>query len=191
MKIRTKNSAWVSGLTLSLLVAGGYHTELMASDYYGDVETFQDTQVSPDGCEITAQQQHMLDLINAARSQEQNCGDELYQAAAPLTWSCQLGVSASKHTKDMATYNFFGHTGSDGLRAGDRLFASGYDWSHFGENISAGFVSAEEAMEGFLESPTHCKNIMNPDSTVFGSYMIRSENLDYSSYWTQLFSAPM
>jgi uncharacterized protein YkwD len=191
MKTITKNNMLVSGLTLSVLAVGSYNNELVASDFYGDTEFYQVTQVAGDSCEITEQQQHMLDLINAARSQAQSCGGESYQAVAPLTWSCQLGDSATTHTKDMTTYNFFGHFGSDGLRAGDRLFASGYDWSHYGENIGTGFISAVEAMDGFLESPGHCKNIMNPESTTFGSSMMSGDNLDYQSYWTQLFSAQM
>jgi uncharacterized protein YkwD len=89
----------------------------------------------------------------------------------------------------MTTNNFFGHTGSDGLRAGNRIEASGYDWAHYGENLAAGFVFAEQAIDGFLENPGHCKNIMNPDSTHFGSYMTFSSNLEYQSYWIQLFSA--
>jgi len=189
MKKTIKNNMLVSGLTLSVLAIGSYNNELVASEFYGDTESYQETQVAGDSCEITEQQQHMLDLINAARSQARSCGDESYQEVAPLTWSCQLGESAAKHTKDMTTYNFFGHYGSDGLRAGARLEASGYDWSHYGENLGAGFVSAEEAMNGFLESPGHCVNVMNPDATTYGSYMMTVDNLDYPSYWTQLFSA--
>ncbi len=190
MKIITKNSVWVSGLTFSMLAVSGYSRDSVANEYYSDTESYQATEVAGESCEITEQQQHMLDLINEARSQARSCGDELFQPVTPLTWDCRLGDSAAAHTKDMATYNFFGHTGSDGLRAGDRLLANGYDWHFYGENLGAGFVFAEEALEGFLESPSHCKNIMNPQATTFGSYRMFVD-LDYFSYWTQLISAPM
>lgn len=190
MKTITKNNMLVSGLTLSVLAVGSYNNELVASDFNSDTQSYQVTQVAGDSCEITEQQQHMLDLINAARSEARSCGGESYQAVAPLTWSCQLGESAAAHTNDMATHNFFSHTGSDGLSGGDRILASGYDWGYYGENIAGGFIFAEEAMAGFLESAGHCENIMNSEVTKFGSSMMFNENVDYQSYWTNLFAAP-
>jgi uncharacterized protein YkwD len=201
----TKNGLWTSVLTFSAVVAGGYHSESIASSFYSDAESYlevtgvfssgtesyQATQIAGDTCEITEQQQHMLDLINAARTQARSCGDEFYQATTPLSWSCQLADSATMHTTDMTTNNFISHSGSDGLRAGDRLLANGYDWQQYGENLAAGFIFSEQAMEGFLTSPGHCINIMNPDATKFGSYMAFGDNLDYQSYWTQVFAAPM
>jgi len=189
MKKITKNSLLVSGITLSVLAVSSYTNESVASDYYSDTGISRVTKVAGDSCEISEQQQHMLNLINAVRSQAQSCGGELYEAVPPLTWSCQLGDSAAKHTKDMTTHNFVGHTGSDGLRAGDRLLASGYDWRYYGENIAAGFIFAEEAIEGFIESPGHCVNMMNSEVTKFGSFMTFGDNLNYQSYWTQLFAA--
>ena len=191
MKIILKNGLRISALTLSVIAAGSYGNELVANGLYNETESYQTTRVAGDSCEITDQQQHMLDLINQARTEARTCGDEFYQAAAPLTWSCQLGSSAIAHTNDMTTHNFFGHTGSDGLRAGDRILASEYDWSHYGENIAAGFIFAEQAVDGFIEDAGHCKNIMNPDNTHFGSSMAFGTDLEYQSYWTQLFSAPM
>jgi len=190
MKKITNNSLLVSGITLSVLAISSYTNESVASDYYSDTGISRETKVAGDSCEISEQQQHMLQLINEARSQERYCGENLYQAAAPLSWSCQLGSAAAGHTKDMTKYNFVGHTGSNGLRAGDRLLASGYDWHYYGENLAAGFIFAEEALEGSLSNSGHCANIMNSEVTRFGSYMTFSESLEYQSYWTQLFAAP-
>ena len=189
MKIRTKNSVWVSGAVLAVTVGAGFNGRSEASDIYNG--TYPATSVAGDSCEITDQQQHMLDLINQARAQSRSCGDEFYKAALPVTWNCQLSASSAAHTNDMASVNFFGHTGSDGLRAGDRLLASGYDWHIYGENLAAGFVFSEEALGGFLGSPGHCANIMNPDITEFGSYMTFSDASDYRSYWVQLFATKM
>jgi uncharacterized protein YkwD len=191
MKTIIKNSLWVSTLTLSVVSAGSYDNKLTNNEINNGTESYQTIRVAGDSCEITDQQQHMLDLINEVRTQARSCGDEFYQAAAHLTWSCQLSNSATAHTKDMTTNNFFSHTGSDGLRAGDRLLASGYDWDHYGENLAAGFIFAEQAIDGFLDNPGHCKNIMDPDNTSFGSHMEFSADLEYQSYWTQLFSASM
>jgi uncharacterized protein YkwD len=142
-------------------------------------------------CEVTEQQQLMLKLVNEARGEARYCGDNSYKAAAPLTWDCQLREAAIAHTLDMTTHNFFSHAGSDGLRAGDRVTAAGYNWRFYGENLAAGFVFAKDALTGLLDSPGHCKNIMNPNVTEFGSYVMFVDNLDYQSYWTHVFGKPM
>jgi len=190
MKKITKNSLLVSGITLSVLAVSCYTNESVASDYYSDTGISRATKVAGDSCDISEQQQHMLQLINAARSQDRYCGEDFYRATAPLSWSCQLGSAAAGHTKDMTKYNFFSHTGSSGASGGDRITTSGYDWYSFGENIAAGFTFGEQALEGFLGDSNHCANIMNPEVAHFGSYMGFTVDKDYQSYWTQLFAAP-
>jgi uncharacterized protein YkwD len=133
----------------------------------------------------------MLDIINQARAEGRSCGDDYYSEVSPLTWSCQLRDVAIHHTVDMATHNYFAHEGLDGSHAGDRITAIGYNWRYYGENLAAGYVLAEDALVGLLDSPGHCKNIMNGKVTEFGSYRMFVEDMDYQSYWTHVFAHPM
>ncbi len=139
------------------------------------------------GCAITEAQQKMLDEINKARAQARACGDEEFAAAPPVSWNCKLEQAAWAHTQDMVDNNFFSHTGSDGLHAGDRIDAAGYNWKVYGENLAAGFLTEKETIEGLLNSPGHCKNIMNPKFSEFGSARIFVDGNDFVSYWTHEF----
>jgi uncharacterized protein YkwD len=90
----------------------------------------------------------------------------------------------------MGDYNFFSHTGSDGLTVGDRVRNAGYDWSAVGENIAAGQQTINTVMMVWLESPGHCANIMRPIYTEFGAASYSVYGSDYSIYWTQVFARP-
>ena len=133
----------------------------------------------------------MIDLINEARSSTRTCGDLRYVSAAPLEWNTELEQAARNHSQQMATHNFFAHRGPDNTHVGNRVQALGYNWRVVGENIFAGIDSVEEAVYGWLESPSHCKNIMNPDFTEIGAACVRNATSQYESYWTQVFATPM
>jgi uncharacterized protein YkwD len=132
----------------------------------------------------------MLTQVNTARSQPRNCGSEYYPATAALSWHCTLEDVAYAHSRDMGDYNFFSHTGSDGLTVGDRVSNAGYNWSAVGENIAAGQQTIDTVMAAWLDSPGHCANIMRPLYTEFGMASYSAAGSDYRIYWTQVFARP-
>lgn len=69
---------------------------------------------------------NMLNLINSYRTTGCTCGTDKMPAVAKLTWNDKLGVSANKHTTDMASNNYFSHTSKDGRTMSDRITAEGY-----------------------------------------------------------------
>ena len=141
-------------------------------------------------CEPTAGQQLMLKLVNEARAQDRFCGEDFYPATSPLVWNCQLEQAAIAHNNDMVQNNFFDHTGSDGLHAGDRIEAAGYYWRSYGENLAAGFDNEVGVINGLLESPGHCRNIMDPSFKEFGSTRATEvEGNEYRSYWTHEYAS--
>jgi len=125
-----------------------------------------------------------LDAINTARSSSRACGNRTYSAAPPITWNEQLAVAASKHANEMARYNYFSHTGTDGLSVGDRVKAQGYRWRAVGENIAAGRPTIEATVDDWLQSPGHCANIMNPAFSEMGAARAEDGGADYGVYWT-------
>lgn len=104
----------------------------------------------------------MLELINDARAEARNCGNEFFPAAPPLDWDDRVEAAALDHSVDMAENQFFGHEGSDGSDTGDRLMNEGYDPSAWGETILAGIEDEAEVVERFLDSPGHCGILMDP-----------------------------
>lgn len=134
-----------------------------------------------------------LDLIkahNTARAQARNCGGQQMPAVAALSYSCKLAEASLNHSNDMASVDFFEHTGSDGSDVGQRLSNVGYSFQAWGENISAGSNTVTEVMQGWLNSPGHCQNIMQNIFTEMGGARVDTSTATYSSYWTVDFAMP-
>jgi uncharacterized protein YkwD len=132
----------------------------------------------------------MLTQVNNARSQAHNCGSANYPATTAISWHCTLEDVAYEHSRDMGDYNFFSHTGSDGLSVGDRVTNAGYVWTAVGENIAAGQPTIDAVMKAWLDSPGHCANIMSTSYTEIGASSYTVSGSDYSIYWTQIFARP-
>lgn len=132
----------------------------------------------------------ILKRVNDVRAKPRSCGSQSYGAAPALSWNAELGETALAHSKDMANKDYFSHQGRDGSQVSDRASRAGYRWQRIGENIAAGQGSAEQVMAGWLASPGHCKNIMNPDFTELGAAYATNPASAATSYWTQVFGTP-
>jgi len=142
------------------------------------------------GCEVDQYQADMLKKVNVARASARSCGAESFAAAEALTYNCPIEGAATSHSSDMASNNFFSHLGSDGLRVGARVTATGYEWSVVGENIAAGYDDVDTVVQAWLDSPGHCRNIMDPRFTQFAVTRVDISSADYDNYWTQVFATP-
>jgi uncharacterized protein YkwD len=131
----------------------------------------------------------LLAQVNAARAKPRMCGRQRFAAARPLTWNASLGAAAQGHSKAMAYGNYFAHRDPDGDTAADRARAAGYRGRQIGENIAAGQGSPNKAMAGWLASPGHCANLMNPMFTQVGAGYATEARSDEGIYWTMLFGA--
>lgn len=83
----------------------------------------------------------------------------------PIVWSDEVAKIARLHSENMAKYNFFSHTGIDGLMVNDRADQLGVTkWTTMGENIAynRGYQKPLEcAVEKWMESPGHRENLLN------------------------------
>ena len=131
----------------------------------------------------------VLQLTNAARAQARNCGPDSFAATTPLTYNAALEQAALAHADDMAAKNYFSHTSQDGRTLRERIDATGYSWSTIGENIAAGQATAEIVVQGWIDSPGHCRNIMNPAFRELGVGYTPASGGTYRTYWVQNFGA--
>jgi len=136
-------------------------------------------------------QQSLLNAINLARASARQCGADHYNATHPLVLNAKLSQAANAHSTDMASANFFSHIGSDGLQVWDRATALGYVYQRIAENIAAGQTTTTEVHESWLNSTSHCINIMDPDVTELGAACIANPNSDNKTYWTTVFGRPL
>jgi uncharacterized protein YkwD len=126
----------------------------------------------------------LVELVNKNRSNGARCGSEYFPPAGPVSWNDELRAAAQIHSNDMNTNSIFSHTGSDRSSLADRVNRIGYKYSTIGENIAMGETQTEElVVEGWMNSPGHCRNIMQGRFTEMG--VARS-----GIYWTQVFGRP-
>ncbi|MEL6319305.1 MAG: CAP domain-containing protein [Cyanobacteria bacterium J06626_14] len=109
----------------------------------------------------------------------------------PLVIDQDLDEAADIHSKNMADQDFFSHTGKDGSRPWDRAERAGYESRTVGENIAAGYRTPEAVVQGWIDSPGHRANMLNPNYNEIGLgyYYLQDDrgSVNYNSYWTQLF----
>ena len=129
----------------------------------------------------------VLSLINAARAQPHQCGTQAFTATTALTWNDNLAGAANSHTRNMANGNFFDHLDHDGRTPGDRAELAGYTAKTVGENIAAGLDAPRKVVDGWLASPGHCANLMNPQFRELGAAYAMDPKSDAGIYWTALF----
>lgn len=137
-----------------------------------------------------AEGQKLLEQINVARAQARQCGGQSFAVASALTWSAALATAAESHSRAMANQNFFAHQGRNGYTPGDRAELAGYTASQVAENIAAGQGSPQRVLDGWLASPGHCANLMNPQLRELGAAYAVDPKSDAGIYWTALFGAP-
>jgi uncharacterized protein YkwD len=140
-------------------------------------------------CNLTADiRVAAINIVNQVRAESRNCGTSFFPAADPVVWNNLLATAAQSHSDDMAGLNFFSHTGSDGLSVGSRVSNAGYVWRTVGENISAGRQSLQDTLNGLVNSPGHCANIMNPNFVEMAMACAEESSSTYGVYWTQVFA---
>jgi uncharacterized protein YkwD len=140
--------------------------------------------------EWQAEGQKLLAMINVARAQPRQCGAQPFVATAPLAWNATLATAAEGHSRAMANNNFFDHKDRDGHTPGDRAELAGYVGRQIGENIAAGQDTVRKVVDGWLASPGHCANLMNPQFRELGAAYAVDPKSDAGIYWTAMFGTP-
>jgi uncharacterized protein YkwD len=111
----------------------------------------------------------------------------------PLTQNAKLTEAAQLHSQNMGVQDFFDHYGRDGSTPFQRITAAGYQYFFAGENIAAGYFKPKEVMKGWIDSPGHRANLLNPNFKEIGvGYHYQAQdtgNINYFAYWTQNFGA--
>lgn len=133
---------------------------------------------------VTGIEAEVLQRVNVLRASGAVCGATAFTAAPDLAWNNALLLAAKGHSADMAQKNYFSHTSQDGRNAGQRITAAGYNWSSYGENIAAGQRTVEQVMNGWINSPGHCQNLMNPNFRDVAVACVRNDMAEYRLYWT-------
>ncbi|ORY01524.1 SCP-domain-containing protein [Basidiobolus meristosporus CBS 931.73] len=115
----------------------------------------------------------MLRLVNKQRR---------LNGQAPLRLDNRLIRAAQKHSDYQARVGQMTHN-EPGRPMATRISKTGFKWTALGENVAMGYGSIEAVMRGWMNSPGHRSNILNPHYTHMGSGYAAKGN-----YWTQDFA---
>ncbi len=121
--------------------------------------------------------QQMLTLVNGERAKA---------GCAAVRLDPRLTAAATKHSQDMATRNFFTHTGSDGSTFGARIRREGYPRPR-SENIAAGNTTAQATLRQWMGSAGHRRNILDCTAADMGLGVATNPSSRFGTYWTQVF----
>jgi uncharacterized protein YkwD len=136
----------------------------------------------------------VLELVNEARARGTQCGSRAFRPSGPLRSSSLLQHVAYDHALEMAQHEYFEHEDLAGRSPADRVRARGYREKLVGENIAYGPKSPEEVVQGWLDSPEHCENIMDPRFAETGMGYVLGRAPSHATgrgfYWVQLLAEP-
>lgn len=118
--------------------------------------------------------EQILNLVNAERSKA---------GLSALTLDASAERAANIRAQEIQ--QSFSHTRPDGSNFSTALSQAGVSFRTSGENIAYGQNSAEEVMQGWMNSSGHRANILNRNFTSIGIGHV--EDARGTDYWTQLF----
>ena len=124
-------------------------------------------------------------LVELANQQRSRAG------LPPLRANSQLMRAAQTQAEQSASLGKMAHVLPEARypRPEDRLEASGYDWRAFAENIAMGQQSTSEAIEAWMNSPGHRKNLLSAAYTELGTGY--ATDASGRPYYVQVFGRPM
>lgn len=118
---------------------------------------------TPEAPSTSALEQGVIDCANRERAA---------RGIAALRIDPSLTRAAQGHAADMAQRGYFDHETPEGRTPWDRIKAAlqgALPFRAMGENIAMGYRSAEATCTGWMNSPGHKRNILDPTFTLIGA----------------------
>jgi uncharacterized protein YkwD len=141
---------------------------------------FPETITGGDGFQVNSSSDaSFATLINAVRA----------DAGSPaLSYNAQLDRAAQAHSNDMFANGVLTHTGSTAATAtlGQRVTATGYQWTALGENIARGQANENAVINAWITSPGHQRNNVDPTFEDFG---LARTGRGSNTFWTLVLGA--
>ena len=103
----------------------------------------------------------------------------------------KLQKAAQDYANLMGSRGLYGHEIGPGTDFRTRIFAVGFDNSA-GENLGVGYGSIDEAIQGWMDSPAHRKNMLKARYRLAGlayAYNTSGRNERYTHLWVLIMGA--
>jgi uncharacterized protein YkwD len=129
--------------------------------------------------QLDSEEQAFATLINNYRAQN---------GLGPLSIDWEMQASSDWMSADMGQNGYFDHTDSLGRDPWTRMCTFGYCYNTWkGENIAAGFATAQSVFTAWQNSPGHNANMLGANYTAMGISRVYAAGSIYGWYWTNDF----
>jgi hypothetical protein len=95
-------------------------------------------------------------LLTATNSERAN------NNVATLSLNSKLDAAAQAKAEDMAARNYWSHNTPEGNPPWVFVTAQGYQYQKLGENLATGFSDEQSTISGWMASPPHRENLLDP-----------------------------
>ena len=165
LALNAARAAAAAMLAVTLIFAMGHRTAPRASAA-GDCTV---------DASLDSEEQAFLALINNYRAQN---------SRPPLVASYMLTKASAWKSKDLGTNNYFAHDDLSRTWV-QRIRDCGYGFNtSLGENIAAGYTTAQQVFDGWKGSPGHNANMLGANYTSIGIGRHFVQASTYGWYWT-------
>lgn len=93
-----------------------------------------------------------------------------------LSLNGKLNAAAQAKANDMATRNYWSHNTPEGNPPWVFVDAQGYAYQKLGENLAAGFSDEQSTIAGWMASPPHRENLLDPAFSDVGFGFANNDN---------------
>lgn len=131
----------------------------------------------PGGGSDTSELALVLSLVNARRAAS---------GLPPLSISTALTNAAGVQALYQASINDMTHDNAVSGSLGTRVTAAGFKWCTVAENVAMGYTNGTAVHNGWVNSPGHLANILNPSVTHMGLAKATASN--GTPYWAEVFA---
>lgn len=87
---------------------------------------------------------------------------------SPLKLSPELSTAATQKADDMFSKDYWAHVSPTGTTPWQFITSTGYSYLYAGENLAKDFLTSEETVRAWMNSPTHRANILKPEYLEIG-----------------------
>lgn len=128
---------------------------------------------------LDSEEQAFVTLLNNYRAQN---------GLGPIIIDSSIQAAAEWKSNDLGVNNYFAHNDLDGRDPWTRLCDFGYCYNTWkGENIAAGYTTAQSAFNAWKASPGHNANMLGVNYKVMGIARVYVAGSTYGYYWTNDF----
>lgn len=107
------------------------------------------------------------DIFSLVNQEREKAGLPIFKISPELT------AAAESKAADMKARGYFSHNAPDGKTPWLFIKAAGYEYEQAGENLAVNFKTPAGVVAGWMESPGHKANILNPKFWEMGIAVVK------------------